>query len=138
MFLNFFLVGKTKRGELSIFPRSFVVLSHCLHMMPRQKAGPSLEATNVKVKHVMIGLLWSIFPECIITLTSLEVLMEFLFSRSRKLKYGFQELPGILKHTFWRTRYSIHWKCCLTNYIYKLFNCSCEFTPWNFRISWKV
>ncbi|CAA7016136.1 unnamed protein product [Microthlaspi erraticum] len=27
--------GKTKRGELSIFPRSFVVLSHCLHMIPR-------------------------------------------------------------------------------------------------------
>lgn len=32
--------GKTKRGELSIFPRSFTVLSHCLHMMPRQKPGP--------------------------------------------------------------------------------------------------
>ncbi|GAB2291256.1 hypothetical protein Dimus_025513 [Dionaea muscipula] len=32
--------GKTKRGELSIFPKSLVVLSHCLHMMPRQKAGP--------------------------------------------------------------------------------------------------
>ncbi|XP_027178811.1 lysine--tRNA ligase isoform X2 [Coffea eugenioides] len=29
--------GKTKRGELSIFPKTFVVLSHCLHMMPRQK-----------------------------------------------------------------------------------------------------
>ncbi|KAL8130220.1 hypothetical protein V2J09_019375 [Rumex salicifolius] len=29
--------GKTKRGELSIFPKSFLVLSHCLHMMPRQK-----------------------------------------------------------------------------------------------------
>ncbi|ESQ48873.1 hypothetical protein EUTSA_v10020276mg [Eutrema salsugineum] len=28
--------GKTKRGELSIFPRSFIVLSHCLHMMPRK------------------------------------------------------------------------------------------------------
>lgn len=27
--------GKTKRGELSIFPRSFTVLSHCLHMLPR-------------------------------------------------------------------------------------------------------
>ncbi|CAN8259711.1 unnamed protein product [Cochlearia groenlandica] len=27
--------GKTKRGELSIFPRSFVPLSHCLHMMPK-------------------------------------------------------------------------------------------------------
>ncbi|KAK8523148.1 hypothetical protein V6N12_047678 [Hibiscus sabdariffa] len=32
--------GITKRGELSIFPKSFIVLSHCLHMMPRQKAGP--------------------------------------------------------------------------------------------------
>ncbi|CAL5328584.1 unnamed protein product [Camellia sinensis] len=30
--------GKSKRGELSVFPRSFLVLSHCLHMMPRQKA----------------------------------------------------------------------------------------------------
>ncbi|XP_050372453.1 lysine--tRNA ligase-like [Argentina anserina] len=29
--------GKTKRGELSIFPRSFTVLSHCLHMLPRPK-----------------------------------------------------------------------------------------------------
>uniref|UniRef100_A0A1J3FTW9 Lysine--tRNA ligase n=2 Tax=Noccaea caerulescens TaxID=107243 RepID=A0A1J3FTW9_NOCCA len=29
--------GKSKRGELSIFPRSFVVLSHCLHMLPNQK-----------------------------------------------------------------------------------------------------
>ncbi|XP_010276284.1 PREDICTED: lysine--tRNA ligase [Nelumbo nucifera] len=28
--------GKSKRGELSIFPKGFIVLSHCLHMMPRQ------------------------------------------------------------------------------------------------------
>lgn len=40
--------GKTKRGELSIFPKSFVVLSHCLHMMPRQKAGPGSENANLK------------------------------------------------------------------------------------------
>ncbi|KAL3744030.1 hypothetical protein ACJRO7_013305 [Eucalyptus globulus] len=40
--------GKTKRGELSIFPRSFIVLSHCLHMMPRQKAAPGSENANVK------------------------------------------------------------------------------------------
>lgn len=26
--------GKTKRGELSIFPRSFTLLSPCLHMLP--------------------------------------------------------------------------------------------------------
>ncbi|KAL1222426.1 Lysine--tRNA ligase, cytoplasmic [Cardamine amara subsp. amara] len=28
--------GKTKRGELTIFPQSFIVLSHCLHMLPRK------------------------------------------------------------------------------------------------------
>ncbi|XP_078165055.1 lysine--tRNA ligase-like [Carex rostrata] len=33
--------GKSKRGELSIFPNKFLVLSPCLHMMPRQKAGPA-------------------------------------------------------------------------------------------------
>lgn len=38
--------GKTKRGELSIFPKSLVLLSHCLHMMPRQKAVAAAE--NVK------------------------------------------------------------------------------------------
>ncbi|KAK8572755.1 hypothetical protein V6N12_028799 [Hibiscus sabdariffa] len=43
--------GKTKRGELSIFPRSFIVLSHCLHMMPRQKAGPD---ANVKKTDVWV------------------------------------------------------------------------------------
>ncbi|XP_058097326.1 lysine--tRNA ligase [Magnolia sinica] len=31
--------GKSKRGELSIFPKTFEVLAPCLHMMPRQKAG---------------------------------------------------------------------------------------------------
>ncbi|XP_022153306.1 lysine--tRNA ligase, cytoplasmic [Momordica charantia] len=40
--------GKTKRGELSIFPKSFIVLSHCLHMLPRQKAGPGSENANLK------------------------------------------------------------------------------------------
>ena len=44
--------GKTKRGELSIFPKSFIVLSHCLHMMPRQKAGPGSDNANVKVNRV--------------------------------------------------------------------------------------
>uniref|UniRef100_A0A0D9VVY7 Lysine--tRNA ligase n=1 Tax=Leersia perrieri TaxID=77586 RepID=A0A0D9VVY7_9ORYZ len=29
--------GKSIKGELSIFPKKFVVLSPCLHMMPRQK-----------------------------------------------------------------------------------------------------
>ncbi|CAL1378179.1 unnamed protein product [Linum trigynum] len=40
--------GKTKRGELSIFPREFVVLSHCLHMMPRQKPAAGSDNANVK------------------------------------------------------------------------------------------
>lgn len=41
--------GKSKRGELSIFPKTFIVLSHCLHMMPRQKVVPGSDNTNVKV-----------------------------------------------------------------------------------------
>ncbi|KAI7753954.1 hypothetical protein M8C21_029086, partial [Ambrosia artemisiifolia] len=40
--------GKSKRGELSIFPKSFTVLSHCLHMMPRQKSAAAADNTNVK------------------------------------------------------------------------------------------
>ncbi|KFK25043.1 hypothetical protein AALP_AA8G059200 [Arabis alpina] len=34
-------LGKSKRAEFSIFSQSFTVLSHCLHMLPRQKAGRS-------------------------------------------------------------------------------------------------
>ncbi|CAI0555853.1 unnamed protein product [Linum tenue] len=44
--------GKTKRGELSIFPRKFEVLSHCLHMMPRQKAAPGSDNAGVKKAEV--------------------------------------------------------------------------------------
>ena len=47
-------LGKTKRGELSIFPKSFVLLSHCLHMMPRQKAVAAAE--NVKVNGCSVGI----------------------------------------------------------------------------------
>ncbi|KAI5671089.1 hypothetical protein M9H77_11453 [Catharanthus roseus] len=41
--------GKSKRGELSIFPKSFIVLSHCLHMMPRQKAAETAKKPEVWV-----------------------------------------------------------------------------------------
>ncbi|KAF8389389.1 hypothetical protein HHK36_026084 [Tetracentron sinense] len=47
-------LGKSKRGELSIFPRSFTVLSHCLHMMPRQKAAPGPDNANVKKTDVWV------------------------------------------------------------------------------------
>ncbi|KAL5700464.1 hypothetical protein ACHQM5_025903 [Ranunculus cassubicifolius] len=42
--------GKSKRGELSIFPKSFEVLSPCLHMMPRQKGpgGPAADTSDTK------------------------------------------------------------------------------------------
>nr|CAD1838809.1 unnamed protein product [Ananas comosus var. bracteatus] len=40
--------GKSKRGELSIFPKKFIVLSPCLHMMPRQKAGPGVANASAK------------------------------------------------------------------------------------------
>ena len=31
------LPGKSKRGELSVFPTSFIVLAPCLHMLPKYK-----------------------------------------------------------------------------------------------------
>ncbi|KAL6599541.1 hypothetical protein ACP70R_045678 [Stipagrostis hirtigluma subsp. patula] len=37
--------GKSNKGELSVFPRTFLVLSPCLHMMPRQKAQGSAVPT---------------------------------------------------------------------------------------------
>ncbi|KAI3827639.1 hypothetical protein L1987_01719 [Smallanthus sonchifolius] len=40
--------GKSKRGELSIFPKSFTVLSHCLHMMPKEKSAAAADNSNVK------------------------------------------------------------------------------------------
>ncbi|KAL1556642.1 lysine--tRNA ligase [Salvia divinorum] len=46
--------GKTKRGELSIFPKRFIVLSHCLHMMPRQRVTPGGGAENAKTTDVWI------------------------------------------------------------------------------------
>ncbi|XP_078445325.1 lysyl-tRNA synthetase 1 [Wolffia australiana] len=45
--------GKSKRGELSIFPKSFVVLSPCLHMMPRQKAASAAESASSKSKETV-------------------------------------------------------------------------------------
>ncbi|MCL7045314.1 hypothetical protein MKW94_002942 [Papaver nudicaule] len=40
--------GRCKRGELSLFPRSFVVLSNTLQLLPREKAGPGGDNANVK------------------------------------------------------------------------------------------
>ncbi|THG00001.1 hypothetical protein TEA_017538 [Camellia sinensis var. sinensis] len=53
--------GKSKRGELSVFPRSFLVLSHCLHMMPRQKAdawipGSARDIDSYTLKDQLLGL----------------------------------------------------------------------------------
>ncbi|XP_030975544.1 lysine--tRNA ligase-like [Quercus lobata] len=48
--------GKTKRGELSIFPRSFIVLFHCLHMIARQKpeAGSVSDNANLKKEEAWV------------------------------------------------------------------------------------
>ncbi|XP_077231280.1 lysine--tRNA ligase, cytoplasmic-like [Tasmannia lanceolata] len=40
--------GKSKRGELSIFPKLFMVLSPCLHMIPKQKATPGTDNAHAK------------------------------------------------------------------------------------------
>ncbi|KAI5071641.1 hypothetical protein GOP47_0013892 [Adiantum capillus-veneris] len=38
--------GKSKKGELSIFPTHFQVLSPCLHMLPRQKGSRCKEGRD--------------------------------------------------------------------------------------------
>ncbi|CAI5714068.1 unnamed protein product [Hyaloperonospora brassicae] len=35
--------GKSKKGELSIFPQHVTLLSPCLHMLPKSHAGPTLQ-----------------------------------------------------------------------------------------------
>ncbi|MED6199924.1 hypothetical protein PIB30_080354 [Stylosanthes scabra] len=45
--------GKSKRGELSIFPKTFVVLSHCLHMMPKQKSAAAADANLMETRYRM-------------------------------------------------------------------------------------
>lgn len=40
--------GKSKRGELSIFPREITILTHCLHMLP-DKMG--LKDPEIRYKH---------------------------------------------------------------------------------------
>lgn len=81
--------GKTKRGELSIFPRSFILLSHCLHMMPRKA-----ENVNAKVKQFHCG--------CYISLRFIFFCTNLFhfFPLCRNLKTGFQVNQEILMHMF--------------------------------------
>ncbi|PKA63919.1 Lysine--tRNA ligase [Apostasia shenzhenica] len=50
--------GKSKRGELSVFPKRFTVLSHCLHMMPRQKSAPGVDNVSTKKHEGIPGSEW--------------------------------------------------------------------------------
>ncbi|KAG8062679.1 hypothetical protein GUJ93_ZPchr0003g17051 [Zizania palustris] len=52
--------GKSNRGELSVFPRKFVVLSPCLHMMPRQVSHKCTH--NFSYSYTCLALLF--FLEC--------------------------------------------------------------------------
>ena len=38
--------GKSKHGELSIFPRTFQILSPCLHMLPKRRLDSAVSSTN--------------------------------------------------------------------------------------------
>ncbi len=43
------LAGKSKTGELSIFPSSIAVLSYCLHMLPKGQASAANAAGKSQV-----------------------------------------------------------------------------------------
>lgn len=45
--------GKSKMGELSIFPRKFVVLSPCLHMPPTVRSGLKDQVCDVLADHFL-------------------------------------------------------------------------------------
>lgn len=46
--------GKSKRGELSIFPRQVVLLSPCLHMLPERN---TLKDFEVRFRHRYLDLI---------------------------------------------------------------------------------
>jgi len=47
--------GKSRTGELSIFPKTFIVLSHCLHMMPKQEsAAAAADNANLMVNIISL------------------------------------------------------------------------------------
>jgi len=52
VFIVSLLAGKSKTGELGIFPKSITVLSFCLHMLPKGQAATS---KNQEKEEVMMG-----------------------------------------------------------------------------------
>lgn len=67
----FIIAGKSKKGELSIFPKRFIVLSPCLHMMPRQKVAPGAGNALVKVIESLTSLLCchSVFTHILVSVS---------------------------------------------------------------------
>ncbi len=47
VFIVSLLAGKSKTGELGIFPKSITVLSFCLHMLPKGQAATSKNQVHV-------------------------------------------------------------------------------------------
>merc|ERR1712007_65274 len=45
-------VGKSKRGELSIFPREIKLLSPCLHMIPKDVVGLKDQETRYRKRYL--------------------------------------------------------------------------------------
>lgn len=44
--------GKSKKGELSIFPQSYKILTPCLHMMPSEKIGIKEQETRYRQRYL--------------------------------------------------------------------------------------
>ena len=50
--------GKSKRGELSVFPTSFIVLAPCLHMLPKYRLDNQVSLSC----YIPCFLLYSLLP----------------------------------------------------------------------------
>ncbi|KAJ1393059.1 OB-fold nucleic acid binding domain, AA-tRNA synthetase-type [Sesbania bispinosa] len=86
--------GKSKKGELSIFPKTFVVLSHCLHMMPRQKSAAAADNATLKKNPWVPGCTRN--PETYILKD--QILFHVLGTFFERVKLGSEETRYRLRH----------------------------------------
>lgn len=91
-FLSDVDTGKSKKGELSIFAKSLIVLAPCLHMLPRHALVHSSDETQSKVSKIIIKL-------CYLhrLLQNLTVIILYRRMKDKQLKHGNLDLPEILK-----------------------------------------
>lgn len=104
-----------------MFPKSFIVLSHCLHMMPRQKPASSSDNESVKVRAMSwLAQCFEYFNDCI---------TDTCFTENWCMDPGKWQKPWNLCFKGSGTIITQTPLCLLSPYIF-LFLFSCYCLPW--------